>query len=89
MHIAIDELRDALSKDNLPYVNSKLERLIEEAKASLEPTTGLQYGADVVKDSALDKLTDRYIVEYCRAALDDVDNARMILSLQIQIQAMR
>ena len=89
MYISLDNLRDALSKDDLPFINSKLAPLKEEAIASLLPTVGLKNENDEIQiGSELDRLSDRYIVEYCRAALDGVDNGRTILSLQVQIQAL-
>ncbi len=89
MYISIEQLRDAVSKDDLPFINAKLVLLKEEAISSLLPTTGLKNtGSSIKVGSELDRLSDRYIVEYCRAALDGVDNERTILSLQVQIQAL-
>lgn len=88
MYISIEKLRNALSKDDHEYINSKLETLKAEAIASLEPTIGIdgEGAKNVAKNSTLDILSDRYIVEYCRKALDDVDNDKVLLALQIQMQ---
>ncbi len=89
MYITLDNLRDALSKDDLSYINDKLAPLKEVAIASLLPTTGLKNEDGAVKEgSPLDKLTDQYIIEYCRAALDGVNNERMQFALLNQIQAL-
>lgn len=88
MDMSIEKLRNALSKDDHEYINSKLETLKAEAIASLEPTIGIdsEGAKNVAKNSTLDILSDRYIVEYCRKALDDVDNDKVLLALQIQMQ---
>lgn len=86
MNITTDQVLDALSKDDLQYVRAKLDMLIPEARASLEATVGLPTNITTKQGSTIDLLTDRYIVEYCRAALDGVDNERILLTLQIQIQ---
>ena len=65
MDISIEKLRNALSKDDHEYINSKLETLKAEAIASLEPTIGIdsEGAKNVAKNSTLDILSDRYIVQ--------------------------
>lgn len=90
MNITLEQVREELSKDDLPYINSKLERYMRSAKASLLPTIGYREG-EVLPDSVqaeFEELSNTYIVEYCRALLDGVDNEKVRLTLQVQLQSL-
>lgn len=90
MKITLEQVRAELSKDDLSYVNTKLERLINSAKASLVPAIGYDAERELPDSIAIafEELSNTYIVEYCRALLDGIDNSRVILSLQTQLQAL-
>lgn len=90
MLIMLSQVRDELSKDDLPYINTKLERYISSAKASLAATIDYKEGDAVPAEVAdqFEELSNTYIVEYCRALLDGVDNEKVRLALQIQLQVL-
>lgn len=90
MNITLEQVRAELSKDDLSYVNTKLTRLIKSAKASLVPSIGYDAERELPESvaAAFEELSNTYIVEYCRALLDGVDNSRVTLSLQTQLQAL-
>lgn len=90
MTITLAQVRAELSKDDLSYINTKLTRYISSAKASLEPTIDYTEGDELPESVAesFEELSNTYIVEYCRALLDGVDNGKVLLSLQIQMQTL-
>ena len=90
MLITLSQVRDELSKDDLPYINTKLTRYISSAKASLAATIDYKEGDPVPAEAAsqFEELSNTYIVEYCRALLDGVDNEKVRRALQIQLQVL-
>ena len=90
MKITLEQVREELSKDDLDYINTKLERYISSAKASLLPTIGYKEGQALPEATAaeFEHLSDTYIVEYCRAMMDGVDNEKVRLVLQVQLQSL-
>lgn len=90
MLITLAQVRDELSKDDLPYINTKLQRYISSAKASLLPTIGFKEGEALPTEIAtqFEELSNTYIVEYCRAMLDGADNEKVRLVLQVQLQSL-
>lgn len=91
MTITLDQVRAELSLDDYSYNNVKLTRLIASAKASLIPTVGDSATITNKPESiaqAFDELSNTYIVEYCRALLFGVDNEKLKLSLQVQMQSL-
>ncbi len=90
MRITLEKVREELSKDDLPYINTKLERYISSAKASLLPTIGYKEGEALPAkvEVEFEELSNTYIVEYCRAMLDGADNEQVRLVLQVQLQSL-
>ncbi len=90
MDISLEQVREELSKDDLSYINEKLERFIKSAKASLLPTIGYKSGVSLPSATAaeFEELSNTYIVEYCRSLIDGVDNERTRTVLLIQLQAL-
>lgn len=90
MNITIEQVREELAKDDLPYINARLERYMSSAKASLLPTIGYKEGDEVPESAAaqFEELSNTYIVEYCRALLDGADNVAVRLTLQVQLQSL-
>ena len=92
MQITTDEVRDALRKDDFDYINNQITRYIAAAKASLYAVLGEKAGGDyfLVKPeyvAEFESLTDSYIIEYCRAFMDQVDNDRILTIIATQLEA--
>lgn len=88
MTITLEKLRDRLRLDDFEYNNTQLEALMEEAKASLLAGTGIEESG-VTEGTALDRLTDSFIVEYCRKGMfEGVDNIQALTSLAVQCEVL-
>lgn len=91
LSVTTAQVRDDLSKDASTYMDDRIARQIQAAKASLLPAIGYKDGVtDIPAENAseFDKLASLYITEYCRANIDGVDNGRMLNSWLIQLGAM-
>ena len=91
MNISVEDVRNALRKDDFEYINTQIKRYIEAAKASLYTTLGEKVGGVyfMVKPeyvAEFETLTDSYIIEYCRAFIDQVDNERMLAIIATQCE---
>lgn len=91
MNISVEDVRNALRKDDFEYMNVQIARYIEAAKASLYTALGEKVGgvSFMVKPeyaAEFETLTDSYIIEYCRAFIDQVDNERTLAILATQCE---
>lgn len=90
MEISLEQVRDALSKDDFDYVNVKIARLMSSAKSSLLAAIGFKSGDALPLRGAaeFEELSNTYIVEYVRAMLDNVDNEKQLTVLSVQLEAL-
>lgn len=90
MKITLEQVREALRKDDFDYINDQIGRLMDTAKGSLLAEIGYKAGTAVPEDKAeeFDKVSDNYIIEYVRAFLDQVDNERTRTILAVQLEGL-
>lgn len=99
MMISVEEVREAVRKDDNPYMNSQILRLIGIAESSLfvaigyKETEGTDCSAghlEVCKENKDDfeNLAKSYIVEYVRGSLDQVDNEKTLTILAVQCESL-
>lgn len=90
MKITMEQVREALRKDDFDYINVQINRLMTAAKSALLVAIGYKDEMQVPDETAaeFDSLSDCYIVEYVRAGLDAVDNERMLTILATQCETL-
>lgn len=90
MKVTLEQVREALRKDDFDYINDQIGRLMDTAKGALLAEIGYKAGTVVPEDKAeeFDKVSDNYIIEYVRAFLDQVDNERTRTILAVQLEGL-
>jgi hypothetical protein len=80
MKITVEQVRDALRKDDILALNQEINRLIPVAKAEFLVATNYQEGTKIPEDVAVEfeALSNNYIIEYIRMFLDQCDNQKIL-----------
>ena len=91
--ISITEIRDAIRKDDLPYVNNEIQRLLPIAQATFFAKTGWRIGGEnktlavASKDMPkFEALTDSFVTEFIRTQFDQIDNAVTLDIIAVQCE---
>ena len=87
MNATLEQVREALQKDDLPYVNDAITQYMAAAKSTLYIQIG--YRTDKVIAEAdereFETLSNLYIVEFVRSFLDGINNKVTLDSLITQL----
>ncbi len=87
MNITVEQVRDALRKDDFDYINQQIEEKIPMAKAALLVAVNYKEGDELPEETAdaFEKLSNNYIIEYVRAFIDGVDNEKMLSGCECRL----
>ncbi len=91
MDIKLEEVRDALRKDDHAYINREIERLMKAARAAIHTETGYDRRTHIIPPENKDRfeaLSNSYIIEYVRAYIDRVDNRKILDTLSVQLEGL-
>ena len=91
MDITISEVREALRKDDFTEMNVEIGRYIDSAKSALYAAVGLKtdgayFNVKPIYAHEFEALSNTYIMEYCRARLDLVDNDKVLNTIATQLE---
>lgn len=91
MNITVEQVRDALRKDDFDYINQQIEEKIPMAKAALLVAVNYKEGDELPEETAdaFEKLSNNYIIEYVRAFIDGVDNEKMLSIIACQLEGLK
>jgi hypothetical protein len=80
MNITVEQVRDALRKDDILALNQEINRLIPVAKAEFLVATNFQADSEIPIEVAneFEALSNNYIIEYIRMFLDQCDNQKIL-----------
>ncbi len=91
MDITIAEVREHLRKDDFASMNTQIEAYMDAAKSALYAAVGDKEDSyfNVIPKYAheFEALSNTYIIEYCRARLDLVDNDKILNTIATQLEA--
>lgn len=91
MDIKLEQVRDALRKDDHDYINREIERLMIAAKASVYTSTGFDKRKHFIppeNKERFESLSNSFIIEYVRAYLDQVDNSKIQNTIAVQLEGL-
>lgn len=91
MDIKLEQVRDALRKDDHEYINREIERLMHAAKASIYTATGFDKRKHFIppeNKERFESLSNSFIIEYVRAYLDQVDNHVILDGIAVQLEGL-
>lgn len=90
MDITVDKVREALRKDDIYGINEQIDMYLENGKASLyavlAPKQGTYLPINPKYANEFENLSDSYLIEYCRAYIDRVDNDKILNTLISQLE---
>ncbi len=91
MDIKLEEVREALRKDDHDYINREISRLMKAAMASIYTETGYDKRIHFIpaeNRGRFEELSNSYIIEYVRGYMDRVDNRKILDTLSVQLEGL-